>query len=377
MSALGLNPLELALAPDVRAAAGGDRTAFGRLVARTRALVCSITLARIGDFAESEEVAQDVFLSAWAGLGKLRDAGSFLPWLRQLARNQATEAVRRRGRARRVISNDAHADRILGTFADPAGDAGTALARAEDEAILSDAVDRLPDEAREVLTLFYREGQSVAQVAALLGLREAAARKRLSRARDALRADLETRLGEWLAASAPGENFSIAVLSALPLGGSVVGAGASASASKAGLLGKALALSGGALFGGASGIAGVWLGIGPLMRRARTGEERRQLRLARAVSTSLVVAMSASFVVFGNVWPSHAAILVAWCLFVAGLGGMTGVVIPRIAEPTFAAERAEDPDAAHRQRRQRIYGAIGLLAGVAMGTAGLLWGLRH
>jgi len=45
------------------------------------------------------------------------------------------------------------------------------------------------DETREVLTLYYREGRSTAQVAVLLDLDEAAVRS-VSRAREALRADL-------------------------------------------------------------------------------------------------------------------------------------------------------------------------------------------
>ncbi len=52
---------------------------------------------------------------------------------------------------------------------------------------LAVALDALPSDACEVLTLFYREGRSVAQVARLLGLREDTVKKRLSRARAALR----------------------------------------------------------------------------------------------------------------------------------------------------------------------------------------------
>ncbi|MBW8312415.1 MAG: hypothetical protein K0M64_10335 [Rhizobium sp.] len=45
----------------------------------------------------------------------------------------------------------------------------------------TDVLDSLPEESREVLLLYYREGQSSRQVASLLGLQDAAVRKRLSR----------------------------------------------------------------------------------------------------------------------------------------------------------------------------------------------------
>ena len=65
--------------------------------------------------------------------------------------------------------------------------------------------------------LFYREGQSVAQVATLLDLSEDAVKKRLSRARTALRGMVLDQLGDSLTRTAPGSAFTIAVMAALPL----------------------------------------------------------------------------------------------------------------------------------------------------------------
>ncbi|HEX6630291.1 MAG TPA: sigma factor, partial [Gemmatimonadaceae bacterium] len=60
------------LEPLVVAARGGDRAAFARLVDATSGVVCAIALAVLGDPAESEDVAQDVYLAAWRGLSTLR-----------------------------------------------------------------------------------------------------------------------------------------------------------------------------------------------------------------------------------------------------------------------------------------------------------------
>jgi DNA-directed RNA polymerase specialized sigma24 family protein len=80
------------LAPLVRAAAAGDARAFGRLVAETQGVVCAITLAVTRDATASEDVAQQVYFDAWRGIGKLREATSFLPWLRGGARKHAPQA---------------------------------------------------------------------------------------------------------------------------------------------------------------------------------------------------------------------------------------------------------------------------------------------
>lgn len=63
----------------VRAAARGDQETFAYLVDATRTLVGSIALAILRDVEASHDVAQDVFLSAWRDLGKLRNPASFLP----------------------------------------------------------------------------------------------------------------------------------------------------------------------------------------------------------------------------------------------------------------------------------------------------------
>ena len=74
------------LEPLVAAASHGDAQAFSTLVDATSGLVTSIVLAVLRDFESSRDVAQDVFLSAWKDLPKLKNPASFLPWLRQIAR---------------------------------------------------------------------------------------------------------------------------------------------------------------------------------------------------------------------------------------------------------------------------------------------------
>lgn len=149
----------------VRAAAGGDGDAFADLVDRTRTLVCSIAMAILRDVEASQDVAQDVFLSAWRDLRKLREPASFLPWLRQMTRNRAHHVLRSRVRERRVLSD---ADALLDVATDHATPATDLIAR-EDRLRLAEAIDLLPDEAREVVTLFpgRREEAACHQVVAL------------------------------------------------------------------------------------------------------------------------------------------------------------------------------------------------------------------
>ena len=88
------------LEPLVTAAARGDAQAFATLVDHTSGLVTSIVLAVLRDLDATHDVAQDVFLAAWKNLPKLKNSASFLPWLRQIARNRSHHVLRSRIRAR-------------------------------------------------------------------------------------------------------------------------------------------------------------------------------------------------------------------------------------------------------------------------------------
>lgn len=73
----------------------------------------------------------------------------------------------------------------------------------------------MPDDSRDVLLLFYREGNSSRQVAALLGLSDGTVRKRLQRARDALQNEWLAQVAEASRHSAPGLAFTTLVVGSL------------------------------------------------------------------------------------------------------------------------------------------------------------------
>ncbi len=59
----------------------GDRDAFGRIVARYQALVCSLAYSATGCLGQSEDLAQETFLAAWTHLSQLREPAKLRAWL--------------------------------------------------------------------------------------------------------------------------------------------------------------------------------------------------------------------------------------------------------------------------------------------------------
>lgn len=369
----------LTLATHVPAAARGDRDAFAALVNETRSVVSAIALSIVRDAELSRDIAQDVFLSAWRDLSELRDPNSFLPWLRQLTRHRAYHVLRtERRRGRRITADDT--DVLMAQAVDPAPHPGAQMLADEERQLLATVLDELPDETREVVILYYREGESTEQVARLLGISEANVRQRLTRARARLRSNLLDRFGMAARHSAPDAAFTAAVLMALTVAAPVVSSAATLTAvtttAAPSLLLKVLALLGGAGLGAVGGLAGLLAGTRPLKRRARSVTELRALQRFEAAGVALVIGTAIAFPLSWQLTQQAWSQVATFAAFTAGLVGLYVIWLPRILQPRWALEASEDPArAAAARARERRAAIIGWTLGLTCGTLGLIAGL--
>jgi len=359
--------LEVRLARDVQAASKGDREAYGRIVDGTRNLVSSISLAILRDLPLSEDVTQEAYLEAWRNLRRLRNPASFVPWLRQITRNRAQDLRRRRARQRVVDLDEEQQD------ARPS--ARAQLIAAEEEAALIAALDELVPSAREVITLFYREGQSIGQVAVLLGMSEAAVKKRLQRARDQLRQATLGRLGESLIKTAPTAALTAAVIGALTTGAPATASAAAVlgklggvkSAVSTALLGKLGGAAAGIFAGAVGGILGVLSGLRKERDRARDDVERRALRRFAIVNVAIVALGTVAMPLGHHLAPNGAGLALGFLLMWVPMTLNYSAWLPRIVAPREALERLEDPAAEARQRGERRLSWLGFVVGSVMG----------
>jgi RNA polymerase sigma factor (sigma-70 family) len=333
------------LTATVRAAQQGDAHAFADLVRTHATLVCSLATAVTGDRATGEEVGQQVFVTAWQKLPTLANPDTFVGWLRQITRRRALDARRRR--QARPQPGPTDPDQL----SDPTADLGDRLDAHRREVAMWTALESLDTDHREVLLLFYREGRRVRHVAELLELSEATVRKRLSRAREALRGATEDELAGHLTRTAPGSAFLAAVAAALAAGSpGVAHAGTAAAGAKV--------LGAGAAVGASAGLLGVWLGYrqaAPTLSAADRGRLRRHA-LAQATSIGLgALCMSALPPVVGTLlgmtvvtvglagtlvrWPPHAGRLGGLLVgLLAGvLGASAGLASQGLSFPTALA----------------------------------------
>lgn len=362
---------------ELPAARRGDRAAYGRIVAACQNTVTAVALAITHDVPASEDIAQEAFLSAWQHLKRLQNPSSFLPWLRQIARNLARDHLRA-GRHRPLDGEGA--ELAIALAADPAPTPLQRMVEDEREQAAAELISALPEDSREVLLLFYREGQSSQQVAALLGLSDAVVRKRLSRARQSLREDLLHRFGEFARDSAPSAAFTGIVATALTAASppaAAKGIFAIGAAGGAKTLGKLLLGSAGSIGIALVGaFAGIWLGLRKQLKGAIDERERRELIRSAAVNAIASILFVANILVLARYDSGWVLPVLSTLLFMAVIFHQSIVVQPRILRRRHAMEAQRDPvGAARMRRRERIQCWIGGAIGVLCGFGGLIAGL--
>ena len=356
MNAIAL-PIDALIQHELPAARSGDHGAYGRIVAACQNTVTAVALAITRDVATSEDIAQEAFLNAWQQLERLNSPDSFLPWLRQITRNLARDHLRAH---RNRPLDGPNAELVMAMAADPGAQPMQQLLEDEREHAAFELISSLPDDSREALLLFYREGQSSQQVAMLLGISDAAARKRLSRARQLVRDDMLKRFGDFARSSAPSAAFTAAVITTLGIASkpaAAAGAAVIGTAAVSGTIaGKGLA----AVFGMSSVIGGSLAGgaiAAHLTRKyllifADTLEERDAILLS--YQRYLYITMCILLVAFAVAWwvPSF-----GWTMTVVlateFISLWTLLRIRQVLLPMIARDAARDPVGA--KRRYRAY----------------------
>jgi len=134
--------------------------------------------------ADAEDLVQDTLLRAYQAIDRF-DGAHPRAWLLTILRNTHINRNRRR-RPELLDDQDAAFERLASTETDADSPEGLVVGSAFD-AVVSDALDALPDRYRQIVTLVDIDGLSYAEAAETLGVPEGTVMSRLHRARGRMR----------------------------------------------------------------------------------------------------------------------------------------------------------------------------------------------
>lgn len=167
----------------------GDSNAFGELVEAYQDKVYNLALRMSGNADDAFDLAQDAFFRAWRGLSGFQFESAFSTWLFRLTSNVCLDWLRAKKRRPTVslTTLDDEGEEVQMEIRDPGKSPEELLLAAEDRNAVAKAMNELPVEFREILTLRAIDDLSYTEIAEILHLREGTVKSRLSRARLALR----------------------------------------------------------------------------------------------------------------------------------------------------------------------------------------------
>jgi RNA polymerase sigma-70 factor, ECF subfamily len=180
-----------------------DERAFKELLDQHRDTVYNLTFRMLGNRAEAEDVAQEVFITVFKTIDSFREESKFSTWLYRVTVNHCKNRIkylaRRHDRDRDELDETTQA---AGDGASAGGGGTPVLARRPDRALegaqmeklMQDAINTLDDEHRVLVVLRDVEDLSIEEICEITGLPDGTVKSRLHRARLALRKKLQRHL---------------------------------------------------------------------------------------------------------------------------------------------------------------------------------------
>ena len=169
------------LKPIFERAKQGDLTAYEQIVEGFQDLAVGYGFALLRDFHLAQDAAQEAFLEAWVNLERVYDVFAFPALLRKIVFKHC-DRMTRRGKKVEIVSmeqlveiasEDRHPDRTT--------------EENEMRCLVREAIDTLPENERQAVSLFYISDYSQREVAAFLGVSVAVVKNRLRSARKRLK----------------------------------------------------------------------------------------------------------------------------------------------------------------------------------------------
>lgn len=181
----------------IRKILSGDDAAFGILVEKYQKSVHSLVWRNIRDFHYAEEITQDTFLRAYNKLPTLKNHNQFSEWLHAIANRLCIDWIRKQkfvmqsleGTRQEEIEEVSYTQHMLEQRV-------TERAACYHE-LVEELLEKLPENERQVITLYYFEEMSTKEIGKFMGVSVNTITSRLQRARKRLKTDQSVLVQEY------------------------------------------------------------------------------------------------------------------------------------------------------------------------------------
>jgi RNA polymerase sigma factor (sigma-70 family) len=160
----------------------GEAAAFDQLVVKYTPRLYGLVYNMTSNHEDTNDLLQDVFAKAYKAIRGFRGKSSFYTWIHSIAVNMTLNFLKKRGRRYHLslddvdasIQNDKEFLELTATSS-PVREADLS----ELQVRLNEAMMKLSDEHRAVVTMFHIQGMPHAEISKILGVSEGTVRSRL------------------------------------------------------------------------------------------------------------------------------------------------------------------------------------------------------
>ena len=166
----------------------GDMVAFNALIDEYKAMAFTLALKLMKNREDAEEVAQDAFFKAYTNINQFEGKSKFSTWLYTIVYNTALTRLRKKQLDIQDIDQQNYEN---AAFQAESGNEWRKLEREERSSYIKLALNQLVSEDQVVITLFYLNENSIAEICEITNWEMSNVKVRLHRARKRLLIELE------------------------------------------------------------------------------------------------------------------------------------------------------------------------------------------
>ena len=159
----------------------GNQDSFGRLIGVYQSPVFNLAYRMLGNADEAEQAAQEAFIRAWTRLDSYNPAHKFSTWLLSITSNYCIDLLRKRRTQLLSLDGPLPAHPALMSESSSGPEAQAAIG--EQQEIVQDLLQSLPDDYRQTVVLRYWYDMSYDEIAEVMDTTVSAIKSRLFRAR--------------------------------------------------------------------------------------------------------------------------------------------------------------------------------------------------
>jgi RNA polymerase sigma factor (sigma-70 family) len=168
----------------------GDTKAYTQLVNQYKDLVYTLAIWVVRNREEAEEVAQDAFIKVFKSLDKFKGDSKFSTWIYKVTYNTCLDRIKKN----KKHLNDVPIDEFTFNKLETIDNALDNLIKEEKNRLIKNCINKLPEDSRALLTLFYFEDLSLEEISKIINIEANTVKEKLFRTRKKLAVILEQNL---------------------------------------------------------------------------------------------------------------------------------------------------------------------------------------